>query len=421
MKDSKKGTDRRNFIKNATAVSIAGAAFTSAPLWSNTANTEESEDEVGFKSPPLLTNIDSDKVEIVVVPKGYSTAWIEYGTTSLLGFRSIGAHNGMLPASDRVLRFKLTDLEPGVNYFFRVHLSKITYKNNYAYKQEESIKSELLHFKTLNSEAETATFACWNDTHENEETLLRLLAMLKEQQPDFLLWNGDITNNIFNEEQIIDQFFKHGSQASSLSVPLMLSRGNHDVRGKDARCLESYLAGPGGSYYYGFRQGPLSCIVLDTGEDKPDNHDAYAGLLDFEKFRTEQAQWLERTISEPWFANAPFRIVFTHIPLVWDAEVPEQWPAIWGVEGHKGWICEDGYAKWNDLLVKGKVQLVISGHTHRHAYFPPNKVHPYGQLIGGGPKPEAATCILGDVTGSKLTVKMLGLDGSVLEKLEFIV
>ena len=30
--------------------------------------------------------------------------------------------------------------------------------------------------------------------------------------------------------------------------------------------------------YYAFRQGPVYCIVLDTGEDKPDSDIEYAGI-----------------------------------------------------------------------------------------------------------------------------------------------
>jgi acid phosphatase type 7 len=316
------------------------------------------------------------------------------------------------------LKFHLNGLEPGKEYFYKVTLQQIVYHTDHRHDRKEEVSSEVYKFRTLNPYGSLASFACWNDTHENEETLRRLTNKLHEQQPDFLVWNGDVTNDIFREEQIVGQFLNPAGQAYATSVPLMFSRGNHDVRGRDARHLQHYLTGPEEMYYYGFRQGPLATLVMDTGEDKPDYHNAYAGLLDFDRFRDEQAQWLEKIIRQPWFTSAPYRVVFMHIPLVWEAEVPERWPSIWG-EGIKGWICEDGHKKWHDLLVQAGVQLVISGHTHRQAYFPPNSNRPYGQLIGGGPQPERAACITGHADRNQLTVKMNNLDGDLLEELRF--
>ncbi|MBC9794979.1 metallophosphoesterase [Sinomicrobium weinanense] len=409
---------RRNFLKNATVLSVAGLGMPAAPLLAVTAGKQpEGEKEFGFGAPPVLANIGPDEAEIIVAPHDLATGWVEYGRNEQLGLRTDAAQYGMFPTSERVLRFKLTGLKPGKEYFYRVHLQQIVYKTDYKHEQGEAVNSDILRFRTLDANADTAVFSCWNDTHEYQETLEQLTAMLEDQRPDWLMWNGDITNNIFREEQIVDQFLKPGGKASAASVPLMLSRGNHDVRGRSARHLQDYLTGPGDQYYYGFRQGPLACIVLDTGEDKPDDYKSYAGLLDFENFREEQAWWLAEVIEQPWFTSAPFRIAFMHIPLIWDAEVPERWPSIWG--GHNGWICEDGYDKWHDLLVRGNVQLIISGHTHRHAYFPPNEKRPYGQLIGGGPKPGAATCITGHATSKELKVVMSALDGQVLKELRF--
>lgn len=242
--------------------------------------------------------------------------------------------------------------------------------------------------------------------------------MLKDQNPDFMVWNGDVTNDIYTEDQITAQFLSPAGQAFASSTPVMLNRGNHDVRGRDARYVRNYITGPGGRDYYGFRQGPLACLVVDTGEDKPDSHSDYAGLVDFAYLRSVEAKWLAKVIEEPWFTSAPHRIAFLHIPLVWEAEIPERWPGVWG-SGIEGWKCEDGYNKWNSLFAKAGIQLVISGHTHRPTYFPPNEVRPYGQLIGGGPQPDQATCITGQADGRILTVTMANLEGQQLEKLSF--
>ncbi|MFI5381901.1 MAG: metallophosphoesterase family protein, partial [Tepidisphaerales bacterium] len=177
----------------------------------------------------------------------------------------------------------------------------------------------------------------------------------------------------------------------------------------------NYITGPSGEYYYAFRHGPLAAIVLDSGEDKPDNLPVYAGLNSFDAYRTLERSFLEKAIADPAFTSAAFRVVFVHIPLFWDTEVPKDWPGVWGKDLNgkiiNGWICEDGRAKWHDLLVKGKVDLVISGHEHQSAYFPPNDKHPYGQLVGGGPRFAEARSIVGSVTRTEMKIVVKNLDG----------
>lgn len=59
---------------------------------------------------------------------------------------------------------------------------------------------------------------------------------------------------------------------------------------------------------------------------------------------------------------------------------------------------EDARTRWHDLLIKGKIDMIISGHDHKSVYFPPNAEHPYGQLIGGGSDLAQARSIVGSVT-----------------------
>ena len=64
-------------------------------------------------------------------------------------------------------------------------------------------------------------------------------------------------------------------------------------------------------------------------------------------------------------------------------------------------------------------QLIVSGHTHRHAWLPPTTEFPYGQLIGGGPALEAATWIGAKADARQLTFEMRNLAGAVLETVSF--
>ena len=64
------------------------------------------------------------------------------------------------------------------------------------------------------------------------------------------------------------------------------------------------------------------------------------------------------------------------------------------------------------------VKLVVSGHTHDHKWLPAGEARPISQLIGGGPKPTAATIIEGHATRKSLSLTMRSLDGKILQTVE---
>ena len=98
----------------------------------------------------------------------------------------------------------------------------------------------------------------------------------------------------------------------------------------------------------------------------------------------------EGGLARPEVASSPFVVVFCHIPL-------------WGLPGDNPGDTLQGYAdycrnaqqQWHGLLAEAKVQLVISGHTHKHRYDPPCMAHAYGQWSAAGRAPETATLIQG--------------------------
>jgi hypothetical protein len=92
-------------------------------------------------------------------------------------------------------------------------------------------------------------------------------------------------------------------------------RGNHDVRGPAARHLPEFTGTPDDRFYYAFRSGPLAALVMDTGEDKPDDSQYFGGMAAFQRMQRQQTEWLKSTVKEPWFRNAPFKVLFCHIPL----------------------------------------------------------------------------------------------------------
>lgn len=354
-------------------------------------------------SAPVLTNPTEDAVTVLWATSAPATGWVEYGTTDALGATAAGGDQGLLPYDERVFKVRLAGLKPGTTYFYRVRAVRVDFRGPYDIRrlENEAADSAVFRFTTPAADAKEVRFTVWNDTHENADTLKQLHAAHLKGPGDFLLWNGDQTNDITTEERMVSQFLAPGGQPFAATVPYHYVRGNHDVRGPGARHLGRFVDVPGG-YFYAFRRGPLGVLVLDTGEDKPDDHPVYGGLNGFAAFRARQAEWLARAVESPAVADAKFKVLFCHIPLWWLREK------------ETGTYCLDGRKKWHDLLVKAGVRLVISGHTHEPAWLPAEKGRPYGQLIAGGPKPGGATYIRGHATADGLTVTQYKLSGDVL-------
>jgi len=81
----------------------------------------------------------------------------------------------------------------------------------------------------------------------------------------------------------------------------------------------------------------------------------------------------------------------------------------------------DCFEKFAPLLNKGKVDLLITAHTHRYQYLEPKPgEHDYPMVNGGGPNKGRATLIRVDADKTRIELTMTRDDGEVLEKREIL-
>lgn len=401
--------NRKEFLESAALGTLAGSLLMNSAEGQEAAPAAVSERSAfALTSAPVLTNVGDDAVTVIVGVNGPSAVAVHYGQGEKLDQVAYGEQGGLRSYDERVHKVRLTGLKPGEEYTYRVVAQQVQFHNAYKIERGAEVATEPRTFRTLHSQGERCRFVIWNDTHDRADTLAAVHAATQTAKPDFLVWNGDISNDISREEQFTTLFLAPGKQLPyAETTPLMLVRGNHDLRGAAARGLGRYCDTPGGESYYSFRQGPVAFLVLDTGEDKPDTHPVYAGLNDFEASRARQAQWLATEIEKPEIKSAKVRVLCCHIPLAWKR--PKE----------VGSWCADGAAKWHDLLVKAGVALVVSGHTHEWAHLPPEGNRPYHQLIGGGPQLKSATITHGEYADGKLVVRLESLsEGKELARVE---
>ncbi|MFE6736479.1 metallophosphoesterase family protein [Microbacterium sp. NPDC057650] len=317
---------------------------------------------------------------------------------------------GMVPQGEEILRVRAAGLPAGAVVEVRAITEAVG-------GPEDRHVTEWRRVLLPDRDAPAARIAVWNDTHQDAATL----QALDDQTPsvDLLVWNGDLCNDWKTRDEFAATLLAPAGRDITGSRPLAVTIGNHDVRGDWAFRLQEYVAMPDGRPYHSMRVGPVAALFLHTGEDKPDAHPTFRGRVALEQLRAEQAAWLREEVRRPGIADAPYRLVFCHIPLRWVDETPVDYDA----EGYD-WFAKACRDAWHESLEEWGAQAVISGHTHYRSMIPADDEFGYAQVIGGGPvadpaDDEAATWIelAADAAGLGLTMRTL--DGETVLQAEF--
>lgn len=173
---------------------------------------------------------------------------------------------------------------------------------------------------------------------------------------DLLILNGDIPDHSGDVKNFA-AIHRIAGLLTKGEIPVIYSRGNHDLRGIHAEDLAEHTPTDNGNSYFTFRLGALWGIVMDCGEDKPDTHDAYGHTICCSVFRRRETKFLEKVIrnasSEYAAEGVKYRMVVSHVPF---SDIPEP-PFDIEIEL---------YTKWCDLLRENvHPQVMLCGHTHK--------------------------------------------------------
>ncbi len=324
-----------------------------------------------LKTKPYLQMPNQNSITIRWITELPSFSWVEYGEKSEnLGKIAKTINHGMVEANNTIHAIELVNLEPQKTYYYRVCSKVIKEYKPYDITYGDTAVSEIYKFETFDPRKDEISFLVFNDIHDRPESFAHLLQFNENEKNDFVFLNGDMFNYLTDEDQIVNNLLKPLSVISP-ETPIIYSKGNHESRGTFARNLNKYINKTDQKYYFSFQHGPVYIIVLDSGEDKPDDHPVYAGLNDFDNYREEQADWLKQEIEKKEYKNAKYKIIITHIPLFYGNN--------WHAEQH----CRK---VWGPIFNKANIDLLICGHRHVHGIHKANKeTHSYPIVIGGGP------------------------------------
>lgn len=204
---------------------------------------------------------------------------------------------------------------------------------------------------------------------------------------DLLILNGDIASHSCRIADVMLSY-KIAYDVTKGSIPVIISRGNHDLRGKVAEKLESLLPSDRGLSYYNARVGNVWMSLVDTGEDKEDDHREYGGTAAYHAFRQDESEFLKATVaaskSEYAAKGVKYKFIISHVPFTKRNFEESKGECPFDIEN-------DIYNEWADVI-KTKIQpdFMLCGHYHRTEIFHPGDKNddrniPFDVIIGGYP------------------------------------
>lgn len=301
---------------------------------------------------PCLQTPCVDEVTVTWHTNRNGVAKVVYG---LEGGPEQTAHTsiaGLIPHDSTCHAVRLTGLEAGATYWYKLVTREFKgYLTPYVVNYGDTVESETYTFTTLDPTKESFSFLMWNDIHDDSKRLEAMFDDVSWEDVDFVLFNGDIINDFMRPEQPFHGFYDASVERFAKTIPMVFTRGNHETRGPLARRLADYFPGRDGRFYWSFTHGPVHFVVLDSGEDKPDDNKEYAGLVDFAPYWKEQTEWLRADLASDAARNAQYRIVLTHQP------------SAFGRLDHFG--VREIRRLWDPIINEANAQLWLSGHIHR--------------------------------------------------------
>lgn len=385
---------RRDFLKQVSLLSVGALTVNSATplLAKNKAVTSAS----GFAVPPYLQNLTPTSVYIMFITSTDAYSWIEYEGDGNNVQKAYMEEDGLYDAYIKLNKIWVTGLQPGKTYRYRACSKPITLFEPYKLEYGPEVYSEWYTFTTPAVDAKTVSCVILNDVHDSPHAFGKLLSLVKDRPYEFVALNGDTFDYQTDEQQIVNHLLSPCTSLFASEKPFVMIRGNHETRGKFRREFKNYFALPDNKYHFSFKQGPVYWVVLDTGEDKPDDHPVYAGIVDFDAVRERQARWLAEVVKTKAYKEAKYRVVIMHIPPFHSGE--------W----HGPMHCRKLF---DPIFANNNVDLVVSGHTHRYGVHPPEGLQKYPVVIGGGSKEGSRTVIHITADEKQLQLDMIRDDG----------
>ena len=321
----------------------------------------------------------------------------EYGTDTTQLKRARTIVDGQVVCNNYLHKICIDGLQPGQKYYYRVCSQEILLYQAYKKVFGNTAQSAFSEFTLPATDTDSFTAVVFNDLHQHTQTFRALCQQIKNVNYDFVVFNGDCVDDPVDHNQATSFISELTEGVCGDRIPTFFMRGNHEIRNAYSIGLRDHYDYVGDRTYGSFNWGDTRIVMLDCGEDKPDDHWVYYGLNDFTQLRNEQVDFLKKELSSKEFKKAGKRVLIHHIPL-------------YGNDGKN--LCAN---LWTKLLEKAPFNISLNAHTHKYAYHPKGELgNNYPVIIGGGYKMDGATVMILEKKKDELRVKVLNAKGKIL-------
>lgn len=354
--------------------------------------------EAIFNGRPYLQNPVDGGITVMWQTHVPVYSWVEYGTDTLQLKKARTIRDGQVICNDTHTKIRLTDLQPGQKYYYRICSQEIMLYQAYKKEFGETAVSPFYTF-TLPAAGETDfTAVIFNDLHKTIPTFNALYEQVKDIPYDFVVFNGDCIDDPANEKEAFYHLSYLCDKVGASNRPAFFLRGNHEIRNAYSIGLRDLFDYVGDKTYGAFNWGDTRFVMLDCGEDKPDTTWVYYGLNDFTGLRNEQVGFLSEELSGRDFRNASRRVLLNHIPVYGNGDDYQPCTQLWGA-----------------LLAKAPFDINLCAHTHQYAFHPKGSLgNNFPVVVGGGYRMDSATVMILRKKGKEMSLRVLDTKGKAL-------
>jgi acid phosphatase type 7 len=355
---------------------------------------------------PYLQHLGETDVTFVWITNREGVSWIELAPDDGSHFyfterpKYFAASHGLKNVST-IHTVILKNLKPGTKYRYRAYSKEVTNYTGMRVDYGNTVATNVyrgkpLEFVTNDHSKANMSFSMLTDIHGNRELMMGLLKNVDWDKTDLVFFNGDMYGHLESQQQLFYDFMDIAVETFAAVKPMYYARGNHEARGNYAHNFHKYFPGPGGLLYYKFRQGPVSFLVFDSGEDKPDSDIEYYDIVAFDEYMDQQAAWLKSIINDEDFVSAPFKVAVVHIPPY-----------------HPWHGAQRIFEKIVPILNESGVQVMLCGHRHRVFLQQPGNGIGFPVLENGN-----STILQAETLGKNLIITIKNIDGQEVESLK---
>lgn len=388
--------------QNAKGFAVISAKVINEPMASDhrpilvELRTAEKADKI-FRMKPYLQNPVGNGITVMWETTVPAYCWVEYGTDTTQLKRARTIVDGQVVCNNYLHKIRIDGLQPGQKYYYRVCSQEILLYQAYKKVFGNTAQSAFSEFTLPATDTDSFTAVVFNDLHQHTQTFRALCQQIKNVNYDFVVFNGDCVDDPVDHNQATSFISELTEGVCGGRIPTFFMRGNHEIRNAYSIGLRDHYDYVGDRTYGSFNWGDTRIVMLDCGEDKPDDHWVYYGLNDFTQLRNEQVDFLKKELSSKEFKKAGKRVLIHHIPL-------------YGNDGKN--LCAN---LWTKLLEKAPFNISLNAHTHKYAYHPKGELgNNYPVIIGGGYKMDGTTVMILEKKKDELRVKVLNAKGKIL-------